>query len=259
VSDLREILKKHRADKGLTQDQTGASIQVSGSLIAAIEAGRLIPQPDTATRLDELFGTGDEIQRAAAEARDDARAPWLRPWTDHEARATMLRWFELDVIPGLLQTADYARRLLTDVGPVVDVEAALAVRMARQDAIIRAETPARLVAVVDEHALRRQVGSPEMMAEQLRAVLRACERPNISVHVVPAHSGAYAGLNGPFVLGTVNGRVLGFLDSHLGGQVIDQADPIRVLEEAWEGVRSYALPIAESRELISKVAEYGAV
>jgi hypothetical protein len=171
----------------------------------------------------------------------------------------MLRCVELDVIPGLLQTADYARRLLTDVGPVVNVDAALAARMARQDVVTRAEAPARLVAVVDENALRRQVGSPEMMAEQLRAVLRACERPNISVHVVPAHSGAYAGLNGPFVLGTVNGRVLGFLDSHLGGQVIDQADAIRALEEAWEGVRSYVLPIAESRELISKVVEYGAV
>ncbi|MBE1490030.1 helix-turn-helix domain-containing protein [Plantactinospora soyae] len=255
MSDLREILRKQRADRGMTQDQTGSAIQVSGSLIAAIESGRLIPQPDTATRLDELFGTGDEIQRAAEVARDEARAPWLRPWTDHEERATMLRCFELDVIPGLLQTPDYARRLLTDVGPVSDVDGTLAARLARQDVITRSAAPARLVAVVDEDALRRQVGSPEVMAEQLQAVLAACELPNVWLHVVPAHSGAYAGLNGPFVLGTVNGRVLGFLDSHLGGQVIDQADAIRVLEEAWEGVRSYALPTGQSHDLIAKVAE----
>ncbi|WP_233606535.1 DUF5753 domain-containing protein [Micromonospora sp. Llam0] len=164
------------------------------------------------------------------------------------------RYFELSVVPGLLQTEAYARQLLTDVGPVDDVETSLANRLARQEIITRADNPAHFIAVLDRSVLHRQVGSPDVMVEQLTALAAACDRPNVRVHVVPATAGAYAGLNGPFVLGTVHDRRVGYLDTHFGGEPIDDPQRVRRLEQVWEDVRSYALPIAESREMIEKAA-----
>nr|MDT0663057.1 helix-turn-helix transcriptional regulator [Micromonospora sp. DSM 115978] len=93
MNELREMLRRLRKERGLTRDQAGAAIKVSGSLIGAFESGRLIPKPDTAKRLDEFHGTGDDIQKAAKAAREELN-PWLRPWTDQEERAAMLRTFE---------------------------------------------------------------------------------------------------------------------------------------------------------------------
>ncbi|WBB97586.1 MULTISPECIES: helix-turn-helix transcriptional regulator [unclassified Solwaraspora] len=252
--DLQEAIRKERTARGLSQEQLGALVGVSGSSIGSYEAGRLIPVPAIAKALDGVFETGDRIQRLAAHARGQSIAPFLRSWAENEAQASILRYFELSVVPGLLQTEAYARQLLTDVGPVDDVETALANRLARQEIITRADNPAHFVAVLDRSVLHRQVGSPDVMVEQLTALAAACDRPNVRVHVVPATAGAYAGLNGPFVLGTVHDRRVGYLDTHFGGEPIDDPQRVRRLEQVWEDVRSHALPIAESREMIEKAA-----
>ena len=89
----------------------------------------------------------------------------------------------------------------------------------------------------------------------MQALLDACDRPNVSVHVVPSSVGAYVGLNGPFALATVHNRVFGYLDNYLVGRIVDDPEDVQVLEAAWEGVRSYALPVADSREMIKKALE----
>jgi len=252
---LRALIRRKRTEMGLSQEQLGAMVNVSASSIGSYESGRLIPVPETAASLDRVFETGDQIQWLCSEARGESLAGRLRPWAENERQATVLRTFELAVVPGLLQTEAYARHLLTDVGPVADVEAELAVRMTRQEVITRAESPARFIAVIDESVLHRQVGSREVMAEQMQALLDACDRPNVSVHVVPSSVGAYVGLNGPFALATVHNRVFGYLDNYLVGRIVDDPEDVQVLEAAWEGVRSYALPVADSREMIKKALE----
>jgi hypothetical protein len=233
----------------------GALVRISASSIGSYETGRLIPVAQIAAALDQVFETGDRIQRLCAEERGQSRRGFIRRWADHERQATMLRVFQLAVVPGLLQTEAYARRLLTDVGPVADVEAELAERLARQEVITRAVDPAQMIAVIDRTVLHRQIGSPDQMAEQLEALVSACDRPNVRVHVVPSSADAYVGLNGPLALATVHARVLGYLDSHLRGEVIDDPEEVQVLEAAWEGVRSYALPVVESRDMILKAVE----
>lgn len=168
----------------------------------------------------------------------------------------MLRCFDPPVIPGLLQTEAYARAVLTDAGSFgVDVEESVAGRLARQEVLFRDERPARFIGVMDEGVLRRRVGGPAVMREQLHAIVKATARPNIRVHVVPASVGGYPGLNGPFALATVDGRCVGFLDGPLKGQDVESPEDIAALESAWESIRGYALPCDQSVALILEVAE----
>ena len=93
------------------------------------------------------------------------------------------------------------------------------------------------------------------MREQLHAIVAACEQPTIRVQVIPSDSGVYPGLDGPFVLATVDGRSVGFLEGYLKGHVIEAPDATADLEGTWEDIRDYALPGQQSLDLISKVAD----
>jgi len=255
VSDLRNILRKHRAQKKLTQEQTAAAIKVSASLIAGFETGRLIPQPDTAKALDEFFGSGDEIQRAAEEAREDARPPWLRPWTEHEERATLLRWWEPLLMPGLLQTEEYTRNLLRG-GWLSDdvVDRIVQVRQERQAATVNRSTPPALSVIISEFAL--MCAAPEVRSGQLKHLLEVSHRPKAQVLVVPRSAGLHAGLQGAFVLATLPGsRRSGYVDDQLRGRVVTDGGDLDQLEVSWEIVRGLALPVQPSRDLLQRAID----
>ncbi|MGW4464703.1 helix-turn-helix domain-containing protein [Micromonospora sp. NPDC004704] len=254
---LGRILKFARSRSGMTQDQLADRLNVSTSLIAKIETNRLIPQSDTARQLDIVFDSGELFQESASEARaTSGDSIWIRPWLDYEEYATMVRSFELAAIPGLLQTEAYARAILRDAGTrVPDLDVTVATRIARATVLRRDEQPCRLFAVLDEAVLRRSVGGPKVMADQLHAIVQACSLPTVSVAVVPASAGAYPGLNGPLALATVNGRTVAFLDDPLDGRVVEDPDRVNALEEIWESIREYALPGRPSLELIMEAAE----
>ncbi|MBE1488799.1 DNA-binding XRE family transcriptional regulator [Plantactinospora soyae] len=241
----------------MTQEQLAEKINVSTSLIAKFETSRLIPKSDTARHLDTVFDSGDMFQESAAEARASSRdSVWFTPWLEYEQHATMVRSFQPTLVPGLLQTEEYARAILRDAGTrVPDLDETVASRIARAGVLHRDEQPCRLFAVVDESVLRRPVGGPKIMSEQLHAIVQACALPNVSVTVVPASAGAYPGLNGPLAVATVDGRNVAFLDDPLDGRVVEDPDRVTALDEVWESVREYALPGRPSLELIMEAAE----
>lgn len=254
---LGRILKFARMKAGLTQEQLAGRLYVSTSLIGKFETNRLIPKHDTARQLDGIFESGELFQESAIEARKmSVESGWIRPWLDDEQCATTIRSFQPAVVPGLLQTEEYARAILHNASTLVpDPEAAVVDRLARAAILHREERPVRLFAVVEESVLRRPVGGPKVMSEQLHAIARACDLPNVSVAVVPASVGAYPGLNGPLALATVDGRSVAFLDDPLTGRVIDDLARVTALEEVWEAIREYALPVGPSLDLIMEVAE----
>ncbi|MBM0228031.1 MULTISPECIES: helix-turn-helix transcriptional regulator [Micromonospora] len=182
---------------------------------------------------------------------------WFRPWQEIEREAVSLRWFESLVLPGLLQTEAYARAVLSGAGliPRGDVERHLAARLARQG-VLRRDDPPQFTAVIDEAILRRPVGGGATMHEQLRALVAASAEPHVRVHVVPSSVGAYAGLNGPFVVATCpDHRAAGYLDNQLQGQVVSDPEDIAAMMAAWENVRGEALSHWQSVDLITEVAE----
>ncbi|MDG4798563.1 DUF5753 domain-containing protein [Micromonospora sp. WMMD1082] len=182
---------------------------------------------------------------------------WFRPWQEIEREATELRSFEPNVLPGLLQTEAYARAVLSASGRRTpeEVDQLVAARLARQ-AVLRWDNPPWFTAVVDECALRRPVGGPQVMREQLQALVTASEQPHVRVHVVPWSVGAYAGLDGPFVIATSRDhRIAAYLDTQLQGQVVSDPDDIAAILAAWEDVRGEALSHRQSVDLVREVAE----
>jgi transcriptional regulator with XRE-family HTH domain len=208
-----ELLRRREA-AGLTREEAARQLEWSTSTIFRIETGRSRPQPGNVRVLLELYGVSgperDGLIRLAREARQPG---WWHSFRDVlpnpyevfiglEAGAASIRNFEPIVIPGLLQTEEYARQTLRN-GPGEldrdDIERLVQVRMERQRILGREDRP-RLWAVIDEAVIRRVVGSPEVMREQLRHVIECAEQGKTTLQAVPYSAGAHAGTTGPFVI-----------------------------------------------------------
>ena len=208
-----ELLRRREA-AGLTREEAARQLEWSTSTIFRIETGRSRPQPGNVRVLLELYGVSgperDGLIRLAREARQPG---WWHSFRDVlpnpyevfiglEAGAASIRNFEPIVVPGLLQTEEYARQTLRN-GPGEldrdDIERLVQVRMERQRILGREDRP-RLWAVIDEAVIRRVVGSPEVMREQLRHVIECAEQGKTTLQAVPYSAGAHAGTTGPFVI-----------------------------------------------------------
>ncbi|MDG4762897.1 helix-turn-helix transcriptional regulator [Solwaraspora sp. WMMD406] len=252
---LRLELRRLREAADLSQESFGQRIHFSTSHVGAVERGDRPILPGYLRAIDNAHGTA-----LVTLYRQFIRGEWTpahyRPFVEYEGRATLLRVFHPALVPGLLQTEAYARALLPAVDvPPEELEQTLAARLDRQEVITRDSRPCHLATVVDESALHRLVGNPEVMRDQLKALASAGDRQHLQVHVIPADTPVYVGLLGPMVLATVEGRCVGFLERYLDGQLIESPNQIEALERKWEIIRGYALSAQQSRELIMRVAE----
>ncbi|WP_326550980.1 helix-turn-helix domain-containing protein [Micromonospora sp. NBC_01813] len=250
------ILKFLRTlNDGMTQEQLAQQLSVSTSLIAKFETARQIPLPDTAEQIDGIFGSGSLVQETADDARKAVPPDWFQPWPEYEAEADMLRWYEPNYVPGLLQTEAYARAVLA-VGmlPPDVAEQRLAHRLARQATVFDRKTPPITSFIVDEAALRR--GDRVMMKEQLLHLVEMSQRDRVLLHVVPLDAGLYAGQPGNFILATLpTGATVAYTEGQLDGRTYQEPTKIAALVNAWEAIRSVALPQDQSRDLIARMAE----
>ncbi|MBF9132878.1 DNA-binding protein [Plantactinospora sp. S1510] len=240
----------------LSQEEYGKRANYSASMVSAMELGQRPLDEVYLARADKVFGTGDLFVSLLKLAARDGEPTWFRPWLEAERAATQLRCLEPMLIPGLLQTEDYARAVIRgDVTLNADeVEALVAARLARQ-AILDQEHPPQLTAVLDESALHRFTeDQATVMTGQLAHLIQAAKRPNVSVHVIPAKVGLHVGLEGSFVLArSDDGGWVGFMDNQLGGTVVDRTEEVEALLARWESVRNVALPTWQSIELIEDV------
>ncbi|MFV2012828.1 MULTISPECIES: helix-turn-helix domain-containing protein [unclassified Micromonospora] len=250
ISDLRRT----REMLGLTQEAWGARIRFSAQHVSSIERGIRAVLPDYVQAVDRAFGTNfSHFYREYVVG--DSSPIWLRPWLDHEREATTLRYFQLAVVPGPLQTEAYARAIIGTTRSGAAADDAVAARLARREIITRDIDPPRVVAILDDAVLRRPVGGMAVMYEQLTTLVDAIERPNISIFIVPAHVGAYAGLDGPVELATTHGRTVGVRDAPGAGNVVEDPAGVELLEHQWEAIREYALPQDQSLDLIMKAVD----
>jgi hypothetical protein len=181
----------------------------------------------------------------------------FRPFAEREAEATALRTFEHSFIPGLLQTADYARAVVaTKPGATdADIETDVSERIARQWILTReAPPPPYLWALIDEGALYRPVASAPVMHEQFEHLIAMSARPNVSIQVVPYAAGGHTGLLGAFVMAeTPTARRIVYVDEISGGHVAEDATDVDKVALRFETIRSEALPTRASRDVITKV------
>jgi transcriptional regulator with XRE-family HTH domain len=255
-------LRRLRERAGLTQEQLASLIGYSYSTVAAIETGRRAPAYDAPERMDAALKTGDQLTGLAADLGDGLRLhatspEWFRDWQQMETQATSLRWYEPLLIPGLLQTQAYTRAVLrTRVGETdEEIEEMMAARLERQ-AILERPKPPTLWVVIDEAVLRRPVGGPEVMAEQVMHLAEAARRPGIVVQVIPAAVGAHEGLRGSFVLMDFAGaQGTAWQDGAVRGQAIADADGIVAMTVMWDTLKSEALSRSVSLKLIEEAGK----
>ncbi|MFG3697412.1 Scr1 family TA system antitoxin-like transcriptional regulator [Micromonospora sp. NPDC047620] len=251
-------LRRLRTERGLSQEELARRINYSGSLVGMVEIGRRTPSLDFVRRADEALDSGGLLGRILPLVSVETAPAWFRPWVAVEQEAATLWWFEISVLPGLLQTEGYARAILAGGGLHCpdQIEQRVTARLQRQQILDRAQPP-QLVAVIDEGILRRPVVDQlGVMREQLEHLIALAARPHVHLHVVPTEVGVYPGLAGPFILaGYADGGWVAHLDSPLRAQVLDRAEEIASLHRRWESVRSEALSRRQSLALMQEVAK----
>jgi transcriptional regulator with XRE-family HTH domain len=213
-SQLRRLREAH----GITCEAAGDVIRASASKISRLEHGRVSMKQRDLADLLTLYGVMGEAERADVLrlAREAARPGWwhqygevLPGWFEFyiglEAAATRIRVYEMQFVPGLLQTAEYARAVIRAGHPAAsedEITRRVSLRMKRQQILSRPDgadlRAPRLWAVVDETALRRRLGGPGVMEAQLERLIELASEPNIALYVVPLQSGYHAAAAGSF-------------------------------------------------------------
>jgi hypothetical protein len=179
---------------------------------------------------------------------------WFEDWLEAESKAHTLRIWQPLIIPGLLQTAEYARALFVAAGADdTKADELVAVRLERQSILCVAEPP-HVVAVLDESVLRKLIGSPAIMSDQLTHLANIAERPNVSVQIVPADVGANAGLSGGFQLASCDGAPDVLRMEAIEDVTDERRSLVRHAIRIFDLVRADALPRVASRALILEVA-----
>ncbi|ASU78937.1 XRE family transcriptional regulator [Actinopolyspora erythraea] len=180
---------------------------------------------------------------------------WFKPYIGLENDATLVRNFEQEIIPGLLQTEAYAREIHLYGGhmPQPDrVEQWVSARMQRQRRLYES-SPLELRAVVSEAALRRSIGGEEVMAEQLQHIVKLAELPNVMFQVISAASGVHAGLSGggfTVLSFEETDPDIGYIEGPLGGHIIEDSNEVTTLRHIFDEVRSATLSQRESVKLV---------
>lgn len=257
LAAFAEELRAHRTQAGMSRDGLAATVNYSSSLIAMIETGRRSPSRKLAELLDVVFGLPGTFARLEKRLRDVPFPASFRPFVVHEAEATTLRWYEHALVPGLLQTEDYARAVLCTRPNTSDdqLEDLVAARMQRQHVLAREEPPL-LRALVDEAVLYREAGIPGIMNGQLRHLASLSRRPNITIQIVPYRAGPHSGLLGSFVIAELDDSPrIAYLETAAEGETVEDPSVLARLAVTFDSLQSKALPEVASRDLIVTVAE----
>ncbi|MEO7195094.1 MAG: helix-turn-helix transcriptional regulator [Pseudonocardiaceae bacterium] len=261
---MRAVMK--RAD--LTGKQTAELLAWSATLLSRILAGKrhasalqvsafLAVCRVTGTERDQLIELCHEQHTPGWWQQHGSRLPeQLVTLMDHESKAVTISDFQAMIVPGILQTGDYARAVISRIAtmPADEIDGRVAARLGRQNLFSR-EHPARFTFYLHEFALRLSVGDPAVMLEQLDHLLRMSQRPYLTLRVVPAAFGAHAGSAGSFMLMEfADFKPVAYLENETSCLFLEQAEEIAAYRSVLRALARAALSEEESRELIARLA-----
>ena len=269
---LMAELKRLREAAGLTQEDVAAQLEWHPTKVMRIETGRTAPHPNDVRLMVEVYGLTDRDQVTALVklARDARQQGWWYSYRDVllnrydffiglESEATTIRDFELAMIPGLLQTEDYARAVISG-GPLdygaEEVARRVEVRITRQRVLTREDRP-QLWAIMDESVVHRIIGAPGVMRAQIEHLILAADQGGTTIQVVPYGAGPHPGLAGPFI-------ILGFaepsesdvvyLETVGGNLYVDKSEEARLFSNAFDHLRAVALSPGDTRAMLRAAA-----
>lgn len=246
-------LRLYRMRARMNQEELGKVLGCVKSTVSRLESGGLQIDEKQAALLDTLWNTNGHFSRLLAYARRAHDPDWIKQHSVFEARAIAIKTYEALLVPGLLQTPEYARVALSE-GMLDDVDGFVDARMRRQE-ILRRPRPPRLWVLIDEGVVDRPVGGAGVMRAQLAHLLAEGECPHISIRVVPRKAGLHVGLDGSFeILCTDRGDV-GYAEAQLGGRLVMSRDEVSGLKVRYDQIGVRALPEDLTRYLIRRHME----
>lgn len=264
-------LRRLREASGVTREAAGWEIRASESKISRIELGRVGFKERDVADLLTLYGVHDDAERDVllALARDanepgwwhrysDVLPQWFQSYLGLEAAAALIRTYEVQFVPGLLQSRDYARAVVLlghRSAPHEEIEHRVNLRMARQRLLTRSGAP-QLWAVVDEAALRRPIGGREVMYGQITALIEATKLPNVRLQVMPFTAGGHAAAGGAFTILRFPDRDLPdvvYIEQLTSALYLDKRDDVDHYAAAMERVCVEAEPPGRTADILARV------
>jgi transcriptional regulator with XRE-family HTH domain len=263
-------LRRLREKAQLTTEQAADAIRASHSKISRIERGRVSFKERDIADLLSLYGVADDTERQglltlAREANtpgwwqsySDILPHWLEPYFGLEAAASVIRTYELQFVPGLLQIPDYARAVirLGSAGNEDEVSRRTEARISRT-AVLDGKDAPRLWAVIDEAALRRPLGGREVMREQTRHLIKMAEHQAVTLQVLPFSAGGHPALGGPFTIlrfAEPDLRDVVYIEQLTGALYLDKPAEVDSYLGVMEHLCLQAGPVASTQEILSRI------
>lgn len=250
-------VRRKRVQAGLSQTQLASMVPLSQSTVSGIELGRTNSKRDQAARIDQVLGCGGKLLALWESQYDGYQVPtWVREVSQLESKATEIRDYHPLVIPGLLQTEEYARATIragNKAMPEEELNGLVTTRIDRQ-AVFTSELPPRYVAVIDEGVFRRPTGGRHIMAAQIDHLLAISDNERIDILVVPLDTRSHPGMDGAFRLIKVPevGDIL-WMETRVAGGPVEDPEALSVHMSLFADLLGVALPAEGSRRLLEKL------
>ncbi|GAA3244571.1 helix-turn-helix domain-containing protein [Dactylosporangium siamense] len=264
-------LRRLREAQGVTREDAGWEIRSSESKISRMELGRVGFKERDVADLLTLYGLDDDEERTRllALARDannpgwwhrfgDVLPNWFQSYLGLEAAAALIRTYEVQFVPGLLQTKEYARAVVLlghGRAKADEIDRRVELRMARQQVLTRPDAP-KLWVVVDEAALRRPIGGIDIMRGQVDALLEANTLPNVRLQVIPFNAGGHAAAGGAFTILRFPDQDLPdvvYIEQLTSALYLDKRDDVDLYAEAMERLCVEARPPTETSKVLEEI------
>jgi transcriptional regulator with XRE-family HTH domain len=268
---LGSELRRLRETAGLTCEQAGDHLDCSASKISRIETARVPARLVDVQDLCRLYGAGEECTAAlvilAKESKtagwwqrfDGVLPDWFGTYVGLEAEAAAIRTYEIQLVPGLLQTQGYARALFeaSELSNPEEVEPAVTIRRSRQE-ILEGDNPPQYWAVLSESALQRVVGGPAIMRDQLLYLTEISELRHVTIQVIRHDAGAHPGMSTPFVILSFPDRAdpqVTFVDYLSGALYLEKPEEVDKFNLAFNHLVAAATSPLKSIDLIRSTAK----
>ena len=276
---LGRYLRDLRGRQRITVKAAAAALEWSETKLWRVENGHTSLRSHDVELMCRIYGAPPDMTEALMGLAKETKAKgWWHAYGDVipegfdvyiglEEAASQISWYEAELVPGLLQTEQYARSVIKNDNPGVDdeeIDRRVQLRIARQALVSRRTAPLSLQVALNEAILRRPVGGPDVMAAQLDSLAEASEQPNVSLRVVPFSAGLHRGLmSGPFELlrfplngdGQPSEPATVYADGFTGALYLDKPHEVERYANAFESIWSAALDEAASTDLTRQSAE----
>jgi transcriptional regulator with XRE-family HTH domain len=249
-------LRAHRGKAGWSQAELAPKLYISPSLASALENGTRVPKLDLAELCDEIFETTGTFARLWRLTVQHAYPSWFSQYAQLEEQATRIHKWELRYVPGLLQTADYARAVMTAGRPreARDViEEDVRTRIDRQE-VLRRTSPPLAWFIIDESVLYRPYGGQDVMQEQIKRLAEFAELQSVIIQILPFTITDHPGADGPLTILEFDGAPsVGYAEGRGSGRLIENPTDVAESLECYDMIRAAALPRSKTIEMIQRI------